>query len=94
MQIEYLSPDHAAITDPSISADAYCVELGSANRIFVKTFAGFVGCGFFDLVVFERLGIPAAKITGISALEVRLKGSVRRGNTGCRSVWGKIRCNR
>lgn len=76
MQIEYLSPDHAHITGPGVAADAYCIELGLANLIFAKTSAGFVGCGFFDLAVFEKLGIPAAKVTGINTIEGLLKGSV------------------
>ena len=76
MQIEYLSPDHALITDAGVSVDAYCLELGSANLIFVKTSSGIVGCGFFDLATFEQFGIPAAKVTGISTIEDLLKGSV------------------
>ncbi|MCZ0861320.1 MAG: DUF1805 domain-containing protein [Methanocorpusculum sp.] len=76
MQIEYLSPDHALITGPGIAADAYCLELGPANLIFAKSSAGFVGCGFFDLAVFEKLGIPAAKVTGISTIEDLLKSPV------------------
>ena len=73
MQIEYLSPDHALITDAGVSVDAYCLELGSANLIFVKTSSGIVGCGFFDLATFENFGIPAAKVTGISTIEDLLK---------------------
>ncbi|HJK18594.1 MAG: YunC family protein [Candidatus Methanocorpusculum faecipullorum] len=76
MQIEYLSPGHALITDAGVSVDAYCLELGSANLIFVKTSSGIVGCGFFDLAAFEKFGIPAAKVTGISTIEDLLKGSV------------------
>ena len=76
MQIEYLSPGHALITDAGVSVDAYCLELGSANLFFVKTFSGIVGCGFFDLAAFEKFGIPAAKVTGISTIEDLLKGSV------------------
>ena len=76
MQIEYLSPDHARITGPNLSADAYCVELGPANLIFAKTSVGFLGCGFFDLSVFERIGIPAAKVTGINTIEDLLTKNV------------------
>ncbi|MDU9375703.1 hypothetical protein McpSp1_02820 [Methanocorpusculaceae archaeon Sp1] len=76
MNIEYLSPDHAKLTAPNFSADAYCIELGPANLIFAKTSEGFLGCGFFDLSVFEKLGIPAAKVTGISSIEELLRKNV------------------
>lgn len=69
MQIEYTSPDHAVITGPDVVADAYNIPMGQANVICVKTSAGFVGCGFFDLSVFEKLGIPAAKVTGVASIE-------------------------
>ncbi|MDV0443285.1 YunC family protein [Methanorbis rubei] len=76
MNIEYLSPDHAKLTAPNFSGDAYCVEFGPANLIFAKTSEGFVGCGFFDLSVFEKLGIPAAKVTEISTIEDLLRKNV------------------
>lgn len=76
MQIAYVSPDHARITGSGVAADAYCIDLGPARLIFVRTSSGFVGCGFFDLAVFARLGIPAAKVTGVSTIEDLLRGSV------------------
>lgn len=76
MQIEYVSCDHAPLTAPGVAVDAYCVELGPANLIFVKTSGEFVGCGFFCLAVFEKLGIPAAKVTGISTIEDLLRAPV------------------
>ncbi|MCZ0861870.1 YunC family protein [Methanocorpusculum vombati] len=76
MQIEYLSPDHALLTGPGVFADAYCLDLGVARLIFAKSSAGFVGCGFFDLAVFEKLSIPAAKVTGIFTIEDLLKSPV------------------
>ena len=76
MQIVYLSSDQARITGPGVDADAYCIDLGPARLIFVRTSSGFVGCGFFDLAVFEKLGIPAAKVTGVSTVEDLLRGLV------------------
>lgn len=49
---------------------------GRPNVICIKTSAGFVGCGFFDLSVFEKLGIPAAKVTGVASIEDMLRGNV------------------
>ena len=44
--------------------------------IFAKSSAGLVGCGFFDLAVFEKLGIPVAKVTGVSTIEDLFKSPV------------------
>jgi uncharacterized protein YunC (DUF1805 family) len=76
MHISYTSPGHAVISCNGISCDGYCFPLGPANLVFVKTPAGLVGCGFFDMAVFAGKDIAAAKITGIADIEGLLSGTV------------------
>ncbi|HJK62284.1 MAG TPA: hypothetical protein O0X37_04860 [Methanocorpusculum sp.] len=73
MQIEYLSPGHALITDAGVSVDAYCLELGSANLIFVKTSSGIVGCGFLISPLFKNSAFLPQKLLGSRPLRIFLR---------------------
>ena len=59
-----------------ISFEGFCLPLPPSKLIFIKTKSGFIGCGFFDMTTFEKLGIPAVKITGVSTLEELLAGKI------------------
>ncbi|HIE10310.1 MAG TPA: DUF1805 domain-containing protein [Kiritimatiellae bacterium] len=45
---------------------------------------GFVGCGAFDIHTFGRLGVPAAKVTGVSAVEDLLAAVIAESNEPAR----------
>ncbi len=76
MELQYDRAGHASGTLNGISYEGYCLPMPSSNLIFITTAAGFIGCGFFDMTTFEKLGIPAVKITGVSTLEELLAGKI------------------
>ncbi len=43
------------------AAKGYTVSFGDFSLVFAKTDKGMVGCGLFDVSVFDRFGYPAAK---------------------------------
>ena len=69
MKMHYDSPDHMTGDADGISFEGFCIPLPPSNLIFINVAGGFIGCGFFDMGTFEKLGIPAVKITGVSNLE-------------------------
>ncbi|MDO5846587.1 MAG: DUF1805 domain-containing protein [Methanocorpusculum sp.] len=48
---------------------AMVLSYPTVNIIFARTENSFLGCGVFDVNAFQRLGIPAAKVTGISTVD-------------------------
>ena len=44
------------------TAQGSVIPLNGVTLVFAKTDAGFVGCGLFDIPVFERFNCPAAKV--------------------------------
>ncbi|RKX33337.1 MAG: hypothetical protein DRP22_00480 [Verrucomicrobia bacterium] len=42
--------------------------------------SAFVGCGAFDIHTFGRLGVPAAKVMGVSTIEDLLEATIAESN--------------
>ncbi len=76
MQIVYESAEHAKIFAGKVCCDGYCIPTGHAGLIFVITPHGLVGCGFFAMDTFAKMGMAGAKVTGVSTLEELLAGKV------------------
>jgi len=43
-------------------ADGFIIPLGPANLVGIKTDAGMVGCGAFDVAGLDSFSYPAAKV--------------------------------
>jgi len=76
MELEYDRPGHASGTVNGVMVEGFCLPIPPSNLIFITTPGGFVGCGFFDMRTFEKLGIAAVRITGVSTLEELLAGRI------------------
>lgn len=76
MELEYDHPGHASGVVNGKEFEGFCLPVPRSNLIFIKTAGGFIGCGFFDMKTFDKLGIPAARITGVSTIEELLAGKI------------------
>ncbi|MDO9523049.1 MAG: DUF1805 domain-containing protein [Methanocorpusculum sp.] len=76
MELQYDRPGHASGTVNGVLIEGFCLPVPSSNMIFITTPGGFVGCGFFDMRTFAKLGIHAVRITGVSTLEELLAGKI------------------
>ena len=76
MKMHYDSQVHVTGEVNDVSFEGFCLPLPPSKLIFIKTKGGFLGCGFFDMATFEKLKIPAVKITGVSTLEELLAGKI------------------
>ena len=76
MELLYDRPGHASGPVNGVMVEGFCLPIPPSNLIFITTPGGFVGCGFFDMRTFEKLGIPAVRITGVSTLEELLAGNI------------------
>jgi uncharacterized protein YunC (DUF1805 family) len=74
MELEYDRPGHASGTVNGVMIEGFCLPVPPSNLIFIIAPGGFLGCGFFDMKTFDKLGIPAVRITGVSTLEELLAG--------------------
>ena len=43
-------------------AEAAVHSFGPVNLVFARTDKGMIGCGLFDIAVFDRFNLPAAKM--------------------------------
>ena len=76
MRIVYDNAEHAKIFVGRGCCDGYCIPTSSASLIFVVTPHGLVGCGFFAMDTFAKMGMAGAKVAGVSTLEELLAGKV------------------
>ena len=76
MKLAYDRPGHAFGTVNGVMIEGFCLPIPPSNLLFITTAGGFIGCGFFDMKTFDKLGIPAARITGVSTLEELLAGKI------------------
>lgn len=65
-----------------------CVHLPTAktNILLIKAAHGFLGCGYFDVGVANRVGDAAAIVTGVKTIEEMLAAPVVRLSDRAREV--------
>lgn len=76
MDLQYDRPGHAFGTVNGVEIEGFCLPVPPSNLIFITAPGVFLGCGFFDMRTFDKLGIAAVRITGISTLEELLAGKI------------------
>ncbi len=76
MELQYDCSGHASGIVNGVLIEGFCLPMPPSNLIFITTPGGFLGCGFFDMRTFGKLGIPAVRITGVSTLEELLAGAI------------------
>ncbi|WP_319377838.1 YunC family protein [uncultured Methanocorpusculum sp.] len=76
MELQYDRPGHAIGTVNEVTIEGFCLPVPPSNLIFITAPGGFLGCGFFDMRTFARLGMAAVRITGVSTLEELLAGKI------------------
>jgi uncharacterized protein YunC (DUF1805 family) len=76
MELQYDRPGHASGTVNGVMIEGFCLPMPPSNLLFITVPGGFIGCGFFDMKTFDKLGIPAVRITGVSTLEELLDGLI------------------
>ena len=52
----------------------YVIPLNGVTMVFAKTEKGIVGCGLFDIPVFERFNCPAAKARNLKGPIADIEG--------------------
>ena len=56
------------------SAEGYVFPLNGVVMVFAKTDVGIIGCGLFDIPVFERFKCPAAKVRSLKGPITDIEG--------------------
>ena len=56
------------------------VPTAHTRILLVKAAGGFLGCGYFDLAVANRVGAAAAIVTGVKTIEQMLDAAVVRAS--------------
>ncbi len=79
MELAYDRPGHASGTVNGVMIEGFCLPMPPSNLIFITVPGGFIGCGFFDMKTFDKLGISAVRITGVSTFEGLLAGRISEG---------------
>jgi len=60
-------------------ADGFIIPLGPANLVAVKTDAGLVGCGAFDVAALDSFSYPAAKVRPATGPSIVNTGDILAG---------------
>ena len=76
MELAYDRPGHALGNLNGVLFEGFSLPVPPSNLIFITVAGGFIGCGFFDMHTFDKLRIPAVRITGVSTLEELLAGKI------------------
>jgi len=58
------------------------ISTAKSNILVISSEAGFLGCGFFDMAVADRLGDCAAVVTGVKTFDDMLNAKVVRLSAG------------
>ena len=61
-----------------IEFKAVHVPTGRSNIVLIQAAGGFLGCGYFDIAVANRLGDAAAIVTGVKTPQDMLTANVVR----------------
>jgi uncharacterized protein YunC (DUF1805 family) len=54
------------------------IPTGNSNILLIAASGGFLGCGYFDVAVANRLGDAAAIVTGVKTFDDMLEAAVAR----------------
>jgi uncharacterized protein YunC (DUF1805 family) len=68
----------ATVTIDGIAFEGTHVATEKTNVLLIKAAGGFLGCGYFDVNVANRVGDAAAIVTGVKTLEQMLDAPVAR----------------
>lgn len=66
------------LTIDGIECRGVHVPTGKSNILLIQTAGGFLGCGYFDVAVANRLGDAAAIVTGVKTFDDMLAAPVVR----------------
>ncbi|MDO5843595.1 MAG: YunC family protein [Methanocorpusculum sp.] len=76
MELTYDREGHAFGEIDGVKFEGFCVPVTSQYLIFIKAGNLFLGCGFFSMDTFDKIGIPAARITCVSSIEQMLNSNI------------------
>lgn len=68
----------AALTLDGINFESVHVPTEKTHILLVKAAGGFVGCGYFDVAVANRVGDAVAIVTGVKAIDELLAAPIVR----------------
>ena len=68
----------ASVTIDGIAFESVHVPTAKTNVLLIKAAGGFLGCGYFDVNVANRVGDAAAIVTGVKTVEQMLEAPVVR----------------
>ena len=68
----------ASVTLDGIRFECVQVPTHKTNILLIKAAGGFLGCGYFDVAVADRVGDAVAIVTGVKSIEEMLKATVVR----------------
>lgn len=66
------------LTIDGIECQGIHVSTGKSNILLIQAAGGFLGCGYFDIAVANRLGDAAAIVTGVKNFDDMLEARVVR----------------
>jgi len=58
----------------------YVVPVGNINLVMAAAKKGIVGCGLLDIAAFDKFGLAAAKVSGVSSIDDLLKAEIKAVN--------------
>lgn len=56
------------------------VKTGHTNVLLIRAGEGFLGCGYFDVAIANKVGDPVAIVTGVATFEDMLEAKVTRAS--------------
>jgi len=68
----------ASVTVDGIPFECVHMPTRKTNILLIKAAGGFLGCGYFDVSVANRVGDAAAIVTGVKTIEEMLAAPVVR----------------
>lgn len=79
----------ATLTIDGIAFEAVHVPTEKTNILLIKAAGGFLGCGYFDVNVANRVGDAAAIVTGVKTVEQMLEAPVIRFSERAKELSGR-----
>lgn len=76
----------AALTLDGTTYESVHVPTEKTNILLVKAAGGFVGCGYFDVAVANRVGDAVAIVTGVKTIDDLLAAPVVRMSDKAREL--------
>lgn len=71
-----MADQHDPLNINEKSYEGHCISTGKANLLMIKGSLGFLGCGYFNIEVAEKIDEAVALVTGVKSYDDMLEADV------------------